>query len=181
RCADAVLVPSAPAGKAGAATYRAPAEHRCADGVHPRHVRPVRLDRGVARRRCADPRSDRPRRSHRRPSRPRLQDAGRAGPRRRRGATVALVSMPPGHPPPHRPPPQGPYPPPPQQQPYPSPPPPGPYPGQPQGPYYPPPGPYPPQGPYPPRPTTTNWWAVISLIFGILGGVLISVVCGIVG
>ena len=91
------------------------------------------------------------------------------------------MSMPPGHPPPHQPPPQGPYPPPPQQQPYPPPPPPGPYPGQPQGPYYPPPGPYPPQGPYPPRPTTTNWWAIISLIFGILGGVLISVVCGIVG
>jgi hypothetical protein len=75
------------------------------------------------------------------------------------------VSVPPGYPPPHQPPPRGPY--------Y---PPPGPYPGQPQGPYYPPPG------PYPPRPAnTTNWWAIISLIFGILGGVLISVVCGIVG
>ena len=80
--------------------------------------------------------------------------------------------MPPGYPPPHQPPPQGQYLPPT-----------GPHPGQPQGPYYPPPsGPYPPPGPYPPRPiNTTNWWAIISLIFGILGGVLISVVCGIVG
>jgi hypothetical protein len=32
----------------------------------------------------------------------------------------------------------------------------------------------------PPTPGT-NWWAVISLIFGLIGGVLISVVCGIVG
>jgi len=63
---------------------------------------------------------------------------------------------------------------------------PGPYPGQPQGPYYPPPGPYPPgpypPGPYPPQPTgATNWWAIISLIFGILGGVPVSVICGVVG
>jgi hypothetical protein len=77
--------------------------------------------------------------------------------------------MPPGYPPP-----------------FPPPPPPGSYPGQPQGPFYPqgpyyPPGPYPP-GPYPPRPTgATNWWAIVSLISGIVGGVLISVVCGIVG
>jgi hypothetical protein len=46
----------------------------------------------------------------------------------------------------------------------------------------PPPGYYaPPQGYYAPPPTTTNWWAIVSLIFGLLGGVLISVVCGIVG
>jgi hypothetical protein len=68
--------------------------------------------------------------------------------------------------------PPGPYPPP-----YPPPQQPGPYP--PQGPYYP---PYPPPpGPYPPQPTRTNWWAIVSLIFGILGGVLISIVCGIIG
>jgi len=40
----------------------------------------------------------------------------------------------------------------------------------------------PPPGYYAPPPTTTtNWWAIVSLIFGLLGGVLISVVCGIVG
>ena len=91
--------------------------------------------------------------------------------------------MPPGTPPPHQPPPPGPYPPPPPPQPYP-PPPPGAYPAQPPGPYYEQPqGPYypPPPVPYPPQPPGTNWWAVISLIFGIIGGVLISVVCGIVG
>lgn len=38
-----------------------------------------------------------------------------------------------------------------------------------------------PPGPYPAPVSGTNWWAVISLIFGILGGVLISVVCGVVG
>ncbi len=53
---------------------------------------------------------------------------------------------------------------------------PGAYPPQPQGPYYP-----PPPGPYPQRPPGTNWWAIVSLIFGILGGVLISVICGIIG
>jgi hypothetical protein len=65
-------------------------------------------------------------------------------------------------------------------------PPPGPPPpyGQPPGPYPPPPPPLPysvpPQG-YAPPPPKTNWWAIVSLIFGILGGVLISVICGIVG
>ncbi|CAN3126819.1 septum formation family protein [Mycobacterium sp. smrl_JER01] len=49
------------------------------------------------------------------------------------------------------------------------PPPPLPYPGGPAQPYYPPP---------PPR---TNWWAIVSLIFGIIGGVVVSLVCGIVG
>jgi Domain of unknown function (DUF4190) len=40
----------------------------------------------------------------------------------------------------------------------------------------------PPPGYYaPPPPAQTNWWAIVSLIFGVLGGVLISVVCGIVG
>jgi Septum formation len=42
----------------------------------------------------------------------------------------------------------------------------------------------PPPGYYPPPPNTpktTNWWAVVSLIFGVIGGVLISVICGIVG
>jgi hypothetical protein len=67
--------------------------------------------------------------------------------------------MPPGDYPPPPPPPGG-YPPPPY---YPAPP------------YYPGPGAYP--GPAP----GTNWWAVISLVFGLIGGVLISVVCGIVG
>jgi Septum formation len=78
--------------------------------------------------------------------------------------------MPPGNPPPDQPPPQGPYPA------YPPPPPayPGPYPTRP--PYYP-----PPQAPYAAPTAGTNWWAVASLIFGVLGGVLISVVCGIVG
>lgn len=49
--------------------------------------------------------------------------------------------------------------------------------GPPQQPYY---GP-PPPGPYPPPQPATNWWAIVSLVFGLLGGVLISVVCGIVG
>ncbi len=82
--------------------------------------------------------------------------------------------MPPGTPPPDQPPPPGPYPPRPPSQ----------YPAQPPGPYYPPPpGPYypPPPGPYPPQPPGTNWWAIVALVFGIIGGVLISVVCGIVG
>lgn len=34
---------------------------------------------------------------------------------------------------------------------------------------------------YPPQAPGTNWWAIVSLVFGLLGGVLISVVCGIVG
>lgn len=56
-------------------------------------------------------------------------------------------------------------------------PPPGNYPPPPPMPYpAPPPGYY---GPPPQKPT--NWWAIVSLVFGILGGVLISVVCGIVG
>lgn len=50
---------------------------------------------------------------------------------------------------------------------------------------YPPPPPLPYQGgpgqPYYPPPRRTNWWAVVSLIFGVIGGVLISLVCGIVG
>jgi hypothetical protein len=83
------------------------------------------------------------------------------------------VTTPPGYPPPpDQPPPRGPYPPPPPHGAYP-PPPPGAYPPPP---YYP-----PPQGPYAPPTPDTNWWAVISLIFGVLGGVLISVICGIVG
>jgi hypothetical protein len=83
------------------------------------------------------------------------------------------VTTPPGYPPPpDQPPPRGPYPPPAPHGAYP-PPPPGAYPPPP---YYP-----PPQGPYAPPTPDTNWWAVISLIFGVLGGVLISVICGIVG
>jgi hypothetical protein len=74
--------------------------------------------------------------------------------------------MPPGNPPPYGPPPSGPQ---------------GPYP-----PSYPPPPPQPyaggpPPGYYAPPPPQTNWWAIVSLIFGVLGGVLISVICGIVG
>lgn len=46
-------------------------------------------------------------------------------------------------------------------------------------PYPPPP---PPPGYYAPPPAKqTNWWAVLSLIFGVIGGVLVSVICGIVG
>jgi hypothetical protein len=43
--------------------------------------------------------------------------------------------------------------------------------------------PAPPPGYYapPPPPAQTNWWAIVSLISGVLGGVLISVICGIVG
>jgi Septum formation len=81
--------------------------------------------------------------------------------------------MPPSNPPPYGQPPPGPY-------------------GQPApGPYFPPPMPYqapppgyyaPPPGYYAPRPAQqNNWWAIVSLIFGIIGGVLVSVVCGIVG
>jgi hypothetical protein len=39
----------------------------------------------------------------------------------------------------------------------------------------------PPPGYHAPPPAKTNWWAIVSLIFGILGGILISVICGIVG
>lgn len=71
-------------------------------------------------------------------------------------------------------------------------PPPSPYGEQPANPYPPPPGsPYPPPPPppysqqpgyyAPPQQRPTNWWAIVSLVFGLLGGVLISVVCGIVG
>ncbi|ULE34277.1 septum formation family protein [Mycobacterium sp. IDR2000157661] len=49
----------------------------------------------------------------------------------------------------------------------------------------PPPPPYSQGGPgyygQPPAQNKTNWWAIVSLIFGLIGGVLISVVCGIVG
>ena len=57
--------------------------------------------------------------------------------------------------------------------------------GYPHG--YPPPPPQPYSGgygqpyPMPPQPAGTNWWAVVSLVFGVLGAVLISVVAGIVG
>ena len=83
------------------------------------------------------------------------------------------MTTPPGYPPPpDQPPPRGPYPPPPPH---------GAYPPPPPGAYHPPPYYPPPQGPYAPPTPGTNWWAVISLIFGVLGGVLISVICGIVG
>jgi hypothetical protein len=39
----------------------------------------------------------------------------------------------------------------------------------------------PPPGYYPPPPAPTNWWAIIAFIAGILGAVLISVICAIVG
>jgi uncharacterized protein DUF4190/putative regulator of septum formation len=57
----------------------------------------------------------------------------------------------------------------------------GPPPYQPQWgpPQYPPYGPQYGSAPFP-EPSKTNWWAVVSLVSGILGGVLISVVCGIV-
>lgn len=65
------------------------------------------------------------------------------------------------------------------------PPPPGSYPPPPAG-SYPPPPPIPYSDPYgqaypPPRPPATNWWAIVSLVFGVIGGVLISVICGFVG
>jgi hypothetical protein len=84
--------------------------------------------------------------------------------------------MDPGPPPPYQPPPpQGGYPPP-----YP----PGPYPPQyPPNPYavpYPP-GPYPPPGyPPPPQAATTSGFAVASLIFGAVGGILLSVIFGVI-
>lgn len=90
------------------------------------------------------------------------------------------MSTPPGPPPPYGPPPS--Y----GGQPSNQHPPPGPaYPPPPPPPNYPPPPPppYAQQGAYyaPPQQRPTNWWAIVSLIFGLLGGVLISVVCGVVG
>jgi hypothetical protein len=38
----------------------------------------------------------------------------------------------------------------------------------------------PPQGYYAPPQKQTNWWAIVSLIFGVIGGVIVSVICGIV-
>jgi TM2 domain-containing membrane protein YozV len=69
--------------------------------------------------------------------------------------------MPPGNPPPYPPPPSAPS---------------GPYPPPPPPPYL-----APPQGYYAPPAAKTNWWAIVSLISGVLGGVLISLICGIVG
>ncbi len=85
---------------------------------------------------------------------------------------------PPGYGPPpgsFPPPPPGNYPPPPG----------GNFPPPPAG-NFPPPPPLPYSDPYgqaypPPRPPGTNWWAIVSLIFGVLGGVLVSVICGFVG
>jgi hypothetical protein len=74
------------------------------------------------------------------------------------------MTMPPGDPPPYGPPP-APYGQPPSY-PYPPPPPPPGYPGYPAP---------------PPQQQQTNWWAIVALVFGILGGVLISVICGVVG
>ena len=49
----------------------------------------------------------------------------------------------------------------------------------------PPPPPLPYQGfrrePYYAPAPRTNWWAIVSLIFGVIGGVLIGLICGIVG
>ncbi|HYJ56228.1 MAG TPA: septum formation family protein [Mycobacterium sp.] len=62
----------------------------------------------------------------------------------------------------------------------------GPPPGGPAGAYPPPPPPpLPYQGfqreaYYAPAPRT-NWWSIVALIFGVIGGVLISLICGIVG
>ncbi|MBS1695341.1 MAG: DUF4190 domain-containing protein [Actinobacteria bacterium] len=92
----------------------------------------------------------------------------------------APYGAPPAYPPPPGPPP--PYGPPPYGAAYGGQPPYGaPYGGQPQygGQPYPGPSPYP--QPYlSAPPAKTNWWAVVSLVFGVLGGVLVSVVCGIV-
>ncbi|RAV18043.1 hypothetical protein DQP55_00690 [Mycolicibacterium sp. GF69] len=103
------------------------------------------------------------------------------------------MTTPPGPPPPYGPPPSpyGDQPSPYGEQP-PSYPPPAPSYPPPAAPYPPPAVPYPPPPPppysqqtpgyyAPPQERPTNWWAVVSLIFGVLGGVLISVVCGIVG
>lgn len=91
------------------------------------------------------------------------------------------MTTPPGPPPPYGPPPS-PY----GEQPSnPYPPPAPPYPPPPAAPYPPPPPPpYSQQAPgyyAPPQQRPTNWWAIVSLVFGLLGGILISVVCGIVG
>ena len=56
RTSDALTLfsyPLHPPGKPGTRAHRAPAAHHGADGVHPRHRRPVRHDRRTARRRGA--------------------------------------------------------------------------------------------------------------------------------
>lgn len=82
------------------------------------------------------------------------------------------MTTPPGPPPPYGPPPSpyGEQPSNPYPSPYPPPPPP-PYASESPGYYYAP----------PPQQQGTNWWAIVSLVFGLIGGILISVVCGIVG
>ena len=50
RRAHAVLLSAASAGQARARPHRAPAAHHGADGLHPRHLRPVRHHRRTARR-----------------------------------------------------------------------------------------------------------------------------------
>jgi Septum formation len=83
--------------------------------------------------------------------------------------------MDPGAPPPYQPPPRGGYPPP-----YPGPYPPSPYPpSYPPSPY--PPGPYPPPGyGWPPQGQTTSGFAIASLVFGSVGGILLSVIFGVI-
>jgi Septum formation len=85
------------------------------------------------------------------------------------------VTTPPGPPPPPYGTPPTPY----GEQP------PNPYPQPPAAPYPPPPPPpYSAESPdfYPsPQQKKSNVWAILALVFGLLGGVLISVVCGIVG
>ena len=94
RRADAVLLSAAPAGQARAGPHRTPAAHHRADGVHPRHLRPVRHHRRASRRGRAGRRAHRDRRGHRRPSRPRLEDARRARPGGRRRAPVCWPADP---------------------------------------------------------------------------------------
>ncbi len=57
--------------------------------------------------------------------------------------------------------------------------------GPPPGGAYPPPPPLPYQGAQPEAyyapPPRRNWWSIVALIFGIIGGILISLICGIVG
>ena len=92
--------PLHPPGKPETRPHRTPAAHHGADGVHPRHRRPVRHDRRAARGRGA--RSPPPPRSSRSPA-PATTSAPRHSTSRargRRGATVALVTTPPGYPPP---------------------------------------------------------------------------------
>ena len=114
RRADVVLLSAASARQARKAAHRTPAADRGADGVHPRHLRSVRLHRRAARGRGADSGAHRSRRDHRRPTRPRLQDArcARAGgrPRRYGCSRDHAAGL---YPPPDQPPPPGPYPPPP--------------------------------------------------------------------